>query len=204
MRIKINGNSFDIKSISNLSFNEFNKILIEGKVASLDEYLALFTEIPIDQLLKSKIKGVTIEAVHKFIFNIDIEKQLKEHKDTVTHRDMVYLVEKLELETFGKAYYYDLYFQRYKANQINHYQLCMYALAIALSPTLDDNIEQIYNELSLEKWTEFLPVAFFLAKKYRKPRTDSIKLLIACTLGLKMIKWRTYLLKKKLTLQAKT
>lgn len=204
MRIKVNGKGYNVKSLSELSFIEFNKVLIKAKVSGLDEYLSIFLSIEKEDLLNSRIKSHTIDALHAFIFDIDVTSKIKNPPNTIRYNDKVYFLNELELDTFGKAYYYDLYYQRYKAKVINEYELSMYALSIALSPTLDDAIDDIYKELIQSTWHKYLPTAFFLLKKYRKPRKHSVMLLLRFMLALRVTKLKMRHSKKRLTRWAKT
>jgi hypothetical protein len=190
MKIKVNGKGYEVRSLSQLSFDEFNKVLVKAKVSGLDEYLSIFLNMEKVDLMNAKIKSYTVEALHRFIFDIDVTDKVKNPPRVIEYDDRHYTLESLDLDTFGKSYYYDLYKQREKAGQINQYQLYMYALAIALSPTLDDEIEKIHKTLCSSKWTHYLPAAFFLAKKYRPRSMHSVMQSMRFMLGLRLIKWR--------------
>jgi len=197
MKLNINGKRHSVKSLSELTFKEFNKVLVKAKVGGLDEYLSVFLDIDKNELLGSKIKSYTLDSIHKFIFDIDVTAHIKTIPKAIMWKEKAYMVADLSLDTFGKAYYYDLYFQRYKAQQLNEYQLGLYALAVALTDSLDEKIEITYAQMEEEKWTKFLPTSFFLLKKYRKPKRFSIMLLIRYTWGLRLIRWRINSSKRK-------
>ena len=51
--IKINGKKYEIKSLSELSFSEFNKVIVDNELIDLPNYLSLFCEIDRDVLMTS-------------------------------------------------------------------------------------------------------------------------------------------------------
>ena len=199
LKININGKPYHINSLSELSFNQFNKIIVNGEVNSLQEYLSVFLNIDPKVILNSVIKSHTIEALHKFVFDLDVEKAIKNKRKAITFNDVSYYTNELSLDTFGKAYYFDLYFQRYRAKQINEYELSMYSLAICLCDDLDDvQIQSIYEQLADSKWNQYLPTAFFLLKKSKISRISLMLLLITYTLKLKVMRWKITTSKKRL------
>ena len=185
MNLKINGKKHNVKPISQLSFEEYNRIVIQGKVATLPEYIALITDYPVEDVMQSEIEASSTPYIHQMIFDCDVQKELKEKRETVKVRDETYLTNELTLKSFGKSYYFDLYLQKHVEKKINEYELAMYALAIAISDELSDKVEQVYQDLANQNWRKVLPQAFFLAVKSRRLRPISIKLLKASMQELK-------------------
>lgn len=168
IEITINKKPYKIKSISELTFAEFNKIFVLAKVTDIREYLSVMTDISIEDLMSSVMTGATLETLYTLIFNVDIEATIKQEKATIKQGGKIHLMTDLSLETFGKAYYHDLYLQKYNAKVLNEYEIFIYSLAIALVENLDNGIEGTYNELAAMRWTDVLPQGFFLAKRYRR------------------------------------
>lgn len=198
MNIAINKTKYEIPVTSDLTCSQFNKIFIINKVTSLDHYLSLFTDIEQEKILESKISSYTVSALHAFIFDVDIEETIKNKKNTFKYEGDIYKAKDLELDTFGKEYYYDLYLQRCKAGKINEFQLSLYALAIAITPSLDDTIEKIYNKLLTYSWIKVAPVSFFLLKKYKNKKKHLTTELKTFTRVLKVVKLKMLASKVKL------
>lgn len=196
MIVKINKKPYSLKPVSKMTFDEFNKIIVKGKVTDLTEYLSLYCDIPADELIHSKLQGASIPALHQSIFNVNISQVMKERKDTVKYDDTIYLVRELALETFGQQYMFDMYRQE---KDLNIYELSIYALAIALSESMDTTmIEHYYSKLCAMPWIKILPQGFFLAKKFSGSRMNSLKLYLACIAQSKKIMYRFRISKMKL------
>ena len=187
MNIKLNNVDHAIKPLSKLTFEEFNKIIGDGKATSLPEYLSLFCDIPIADLFAAKITGFNIPTAQKLIFDLDIEEVIKDKKETVKHKDHVISMEALKFKTFGQSYMFEMIRQK----KPNDFELSVHALAISLSTSLDpEDIKKTYNQLSQQVWTKVLPQGFFLYKRYLPTMLDSIGLYLRFTLQLKMIRWK--------------
>jgi len=201
MKLKINQKEYYIKSLSKLTFKEFNKIIGDGNAIDLPSYLSLFCDIPIDQLNSAQLTGFNIPAAHQLIFNIDIEKVIKDKKETVIFRDQAISMESLRFKTFGQSYAFEMIRQQ----KPNEFELSVYALAIALSTSLDpEYIKEVYNELSHQIWTKVLPQGFFLHKKFCNSKMALISLYLRFTLKLKIIKWKLQASRMKFQKQEKT
>lgn len=174
MQIKLNNKIYTIKPVSQLTFTEFNNIIVKGKVSTLPEYLAMHTGLYVKQVMQSEIKAASVPYVHQCIFDIDVEKELKTEKNTVKYNGIVYETGYLSLSTFGESYLFDLHLQEYIKKKLNEHELYLYTLAIAID---SENYESIYNGLCEMNWTKVLPQAFFLAKKFRKKKPILIGLL---------------------------
>lgn len=198
IKLKINGTNYEINPVSSLSFKDFNKIIVKGNVTDLKEYIAVTTDIPIDDLMSAKVEGVNFPALHQMIFDVDIEKTIKDPKKTLSFRGQTVLTDSLEMETFGKVYYYDLYLQKFGDKKINHYELMLYALAIALTEKLDSSIEGIYDELAEKNWRQVLPQGFFLNKRLAKKNRRLTRLLASFTHQLRSQNLRTLDCRRKL------
>jgi hypothetical protein len=187
MNIKLNNVDHAIKPLSKLTFEEFNKIIGDGKATSLPEYLSLFCDIPIADLFAAKITGFNIPTAQKLIFDLDIEEVIKDKKETVKHKDQVISMEALKFKTFGQSYMFEMIRQK----KPNDYEMSVHALAISLSTSLDpEDIKKTYNQLSQQVWTKVLPQGFFLYKRYLPTTLASIGLSLRFTLQLKLIRWK--------------
>lgn len=188
--LKINGKTRNITPVSKLSFKAFNRIIIEGKVTDLKDYLSIYLDMDLAELMDAEIKSNSLPALHQSIFDVDFEEAIKTTPKTFTYEDHIYLVDEIRLSTFGKNYFFDLFHTQQKQGKINAYELSLYALAIAVSKNNDiGEVEKIYQDLSQKNWRLVLPAAFFLLKRFIKRRKGSILLLIRFIMELKRIKW---------------
>ena len=202
-RIRINNNPYNIPSVSELTFKQFNLLIIKGKVTDLKEYIALFIDMDMDKLMRSEFTGASMSTLHQMIFNVEVEKVMNDEKKTVQFDNETIAVSSLSHKTYGKDYYFDWYHGLKRRDKINMFELCMYALAIALTPE-DGSMEDIaknYTTLEGRKWTEVLPQGFFLAKKFSGSRKRSMRLSMSCTVQSKLIRWKTNFSKRKLIIQ---
>lgn len=189
--LRINNKKYDIKYLSELTFEEFDKIMVDGEVSNLPEYLACFTDISIKDLLDGQVRGTSLPALHQRIFNVDIEDVIKDKKDTLKFKDEIYSVDSLRHDTFGKHYHFELYHSVYSQKKFSFYRLCIYALAVALTDEMDaKKINEAANRLMRRKWVEVLPQGFFFVKKLSRSKRRSISLWAACTILSKKIKWK--------------
>lgn len=200
VRLNINGKNHSITPVSKLSFESFNRIIVQGKVSDLKDYLCLFTDMPISELMEAEIKTASMPALHQSIFDCDIEETIKRKPNTFTSNSgEIFILDELRLNTFGKHYWFDLYTQLHKQGKINLYQLYLYALSIAISSGNDMKaVEVVYKDLQVRKWVDVLPAAFFLGRKFAKKKKGSIKSWITSMLELKEITLRNWLTLHKL------
>lgn len=195
MIITLNGKPYKIKQVSELSFTEFNKIFIQGGVSDLTGYLSLFCDIDIETLLNAKLSGASIPALDRQIFNLDFKAVLKDEKKTVEYDSKIISMEELAMKTFGNSYMFELIRQK---KGLNQYEVCMYALAIAIAKSNDMNlIQETYRNLSSKPWSKVLPQGFFLAKHFSATKINSVKLSIRCIWELKAIRWKWLISRKK-------
>lgn len=189
MKLTINNTSHEITPISKLTFSEFNKLMVKNEVFELKEYISCFIDMPIEELMSAEIKTLSMPALHASIYDIDIEKTVKDCPSTIPFDDDIYIVDHINLSTFGQNYMFDLYYEKFKSKKINEYELCMYALSCALSKDyLTTEIQRNYDILSKRDWRKVLPAAFFLAKKLLRKKGNSIMLWVIYTTGLKRMK----------------
>jgi len=190
-----------IPKLSELTFDQFDRIMIQGKVSDLKEYISVFIDMDMDVLMNAKFSGASLPALQVKLFNVNIEDTIKDKKDTVMFKEKIQTVEGLSHNTFGKDYHFDLYNGLYKREKISFYTLCVYSLAIALSKTMEGKeIEENFQSLSKQKWTEVLPQGFFLAKRFCGGKVNSIRLWVICTLVSKGINLMTKISRKKLAM----
>lgn len=202
--IKLNGEKHYLPALSELTFAEFDRAIVKEGVTDLKEYIALFTKIPIDELMNAELSGASLPALHASIFNMNIEEVIKDKKATIKVGDKTIAVSSLTHATFGKNYTFDLYHSAYKRETISFYSLCVYALAIAVTDSNDmKEIGEKHEELSKQVWTKVLPQGFFLAKKYSTNKANSIRLWVTCTLQSKAIRWKMKTSKMKLIIREK-
>ena len=202
-KIKINGARYSIPSISELTFYQFNEIIVKGQVTTFAEYISIFIDLPMDELMKSEFSGASLPSLNQLLFNVDIDSVMSEEKKTVKYNDINYAMSDLSPGTFGKNYYFDLFHGSQRNGRINYYELCIYALATGLAKENAGMIEinEIGVKLGLMNWMEVLPQGFFLAKKYSKSRKISIKWWLNCILPLKVTKWKMKLYGRKLIIR---
>jgi hypothetical protein len=200
LRLNINGKNHSITPVSKLSFDSFNRIIVQGKVSDLKDYLSLFIDIPISEMMDAEIKASSMPALYQSIFDLDIEGTIKRKPKTFTSNGgEVFIIDELRLNTFGKHYWFDLYMQLYKQEKINLYQLYVYALAIAISTGNDMKaVDVVYKDLIVRRWVEVLPAAFFLGRRFSKKKKGSIRLWITSILELKEITLRGMLTLRRL------
>lgn len=200
VKLKIDNKLYEIPSLSELSFNEFNKLIVKAEAFKLEEYLSVYTGIPLNELMKSKVTGYNLTVVHNSIYNVNVNEVIKTKKEVLdTHRreNRYILTSDLSLEKFGDMWHYDLKRSMHDMKQINTFELCMYAIAIATVNEGDD-YEAYYNELGKLNWMKVLPHGFFLSKKIESGLLNSIKLFLAFTLVLNRIDWKIQGLLNKL------
>lgn len=199
--IKLNGVKHYIPQLSELSFREFDRVIIQEEVTELKQYIALFADTSLEDLMKSELTGANLPSLHNHIFNLDVEQVIKDKKETVLINGETRSMSSLSHSTFGTNYNFDLYLGSYKRKKITFYSLCLYALAISVSGNDMEEIGKTYEELSKQKWTKVLPQGFFLAKKFSTSKVSLIRLWATCTLQSKGIKWKMKISRKKLIIQ---
>jgi hypothetical protein len=198
MILKLNGKKHEIKPLSELTAREFIKIIGVSEVNNIQEYISLFTKLSVKELMEAKIRAASLPSLHQMIFDVDVEAVLKNKKKTIYFNNQYLSCESLDLDTFGKLYFYDLYLGKFKAKAITYYHLSLYTLAIALSTNLDDEINKNYEALMDNKWIEVLPQAFFLQKRFNKKRWHLILQSKICMYRLKRTKWKIATSKRRL------
>lgn len=198
-KIKINGKAKYIPSISELTFRQFNDIIVKGNALELKEYLSLFLDLPVEQIMKSTIICASIPALHQKIYNLNIEEVLKDTKSTIEYNGEIYTMSELEIDTFGKAYMFELMRLKQEEGKINQYELCLYAMALSLSkhPKYDD-VDEIFKSLYDHKWTSVISQSFFLAKRINKKRIQRLLLSTTCIWELRAIRLKMAYYQKKL------
>jgi len=188
-----------IPKLSELTFDQFDKVMMDGEVTDLKEYISVFIDMDMSTLMNSEFSGTSLPSLHQSIFDVDINNEIKDKKQAVKLVDKYYLVRELSHNTFGKNYHFALYNGLYKREKISFYTLCVYALAISLSHSLDNKeIEKNYQHLSNQKWLNVLPQGFFLARKLSGNKINSMRLWVICTLISKGISLKMKISKKKL------
>lgn len=186
MKIIIDKKSHDILPMSKLSFEAFNKIIVKEEIFELKEYIALFVDMSVKNLMDSEIKTFSMAALHASIFDIDIEKTVKTKPETFYYENDTHILLEMTLSTFGQNYIFDLYYEKYRAKKINYYQLCVYALSCYLSKEYSTReVKKHYDELKKMEWRIILPVAFFLGKKFLRKKNGFLKQWLTYTSGLK-------------------
>ena len=161
-KLTINGKKEYVKKVSELTFKEFNEVMVKREVVDLKEYIAAFTGLKVGELMNARLKSRGLPEVHASLFDTNIEEVLRDKKETVTFRDKVYSVDSLELDTFGKHYLFELKAAMVESGDINQYDLCLWALSLALSKEEGyGDAEKILEELQGYDWRKVLPQAFF-------------------------------------------
>lgn len=189
MNLIINGQKHHIIPLSKLDFNSFNKIIVDKEVFDLKEYISIFIDLPIDDLMNAEIRSISMEALHASIFDIDIKNAIKSTPKTFEFDNHTYYVDKMTLSTFGQNYIFDLYFEKYKAGDLNIYEISLIAIACHICKSYDmGEVDSIYKKLCKLKWVDVLPTAFFLVKKFLKKKKGSPKLWIFYMLELSRMK----------------
>jgi len=203
--IKLNGKSHFIPQLSELTFDQFDRVMIKGEVTDLKEYISVFLDMDMNILMNAEFSGVSLPALHQSIFNVNIHKMIKVEKSVVKLFDKHYTISELSHNVFGKNYQFDLYNGLYKRKKISFYKLCIYALAISLSDSFDsEDIEKNYENLSRQVWTKVISQGFFLAKKLSGSRGNLIRLWLICTLTSKAINLKIIASRKRLLLLERT
>lgn len=190
-KIKIKGNTIKIPSLSELTFRQFNDVIVKGNALQLNEYLAVFLDMPVDEIMRANIKCASLPVLHQKLFNLDISAVQKDLKSTVKYKDNVYPMSELSIDTFGASYFFELMRLKENEGKINQYELCLYALALGLSKKPDySDTEDIFKDLYGYNWTAVISQSFFLGKLTSETRIKKLVLSVSCILGLKAIKWQ--------------
>jgi hypothetical protein len=196
MRLTINKKPYDIKPISELTFDEYNLIVIQSKAVDLPEYLSIMTGITPDELMNAQLKGASIPALYQQLINItDHNSVIKSNKKVIEFDGKIHLIEALQYVTFGQSYMFEVVNQNKK---LNDFQKSVYALAISLTDSLDmGKITETYKSLCKMNWMAILPQAFFLRKKHITRRLAYIRLWLNCTFRLKSLRRKILTSRKK-------
>ena len=201
IKIKLNGKRYTIPRLSELTFEQFNKIIVKNKVNSLKEYLAVLTGNTTEEIMASEFSGAQLPSLQEMIFDVNIDAVIKDKKTVVECFGIYHIVSNLGHGIFEKNYQFGLFSGLYEQKKINFNELCLYSLAIALCDNELVNLDEInkrYEFLNNKPWKDVLPQGFFLAKKLSKSKIISIRLYLSCTLQSKRIKTNLQVSKKKL------
>ena len=201
IKLKINGDTHLIKPLSELSFDQFNRMYLDGNVDDLLKYLAFFVEMDYNDFIKSDLKCANLDSLHYQIFDVNPEEIIKRNKEVLIFNGEQIKTEDIQLNNVGKHYLYDMYFQLYRNDNINIFELSIRALSIALLSDKESAdmlaAEDNYDELKKSNWMQVLPVGFFLFKKYKRKKINSLRLWIHYTLILKAIRLKALFSTKK-------
>lgn len=184
IKIKLKGTKYKIPSTSELSFEEFDKVIVGGNITKVPEYLSVYTDMSVTELMNCEISANSVTFIHQIIFDVDIDRELKTELKTIKFKDSVFTLDELKINNFGKHYIFGLYHESYKSKKISFYQLAVYSLAVALSKSEEANqkeIQEIYEDLKVMNWREVLPQGFFLLKNILRKKEGSLKTLIHYT-----------------------
>lgn len=185
MKVTINNETREVFRISELTFKDFNRIILKNEVTDLPSYLALFFDLPKEQVMDAKFSG-SAAILYASIFDCDIVGEVKTHRETVDVLGKTYSTKDLQIDTFGKSYFFELKRQ----GNSNQHELAMYALALALSNSkLDADV--IYDDLCAQNWRNVLPQAFFLHRVMVKNNVLSRASLISSIWALRKIAFQT-------------
>lgn len=194
MKLKINGKEFPIFKISEMSFRQFNEIIVKNEVSDIPAYLSIITGMTVEEVMASQVKCSSFPALHAYIFDVDINEAMKLTPNVIEVGGKDYLTKDLSISTFGKSYVLELKAQ----GKDNAYVKSVYALAVALCEDSDANkISQIFYDLCEMNWLKVLPTAFFLQKRISKGKLKSKILLKMYIWGLKKINLKTLICQKR-------
>lgn len=163
MKLTINKTPYEIPALSELTCEQFIKV-IQGEVLDIPSYISIFTDMPVDVLMKSPVKAASVTYIHALLFNVSIDKAFEDKKKVIEWNGMYHLISDLAFDIFGKSYFFDIYHQLYIQRKITDHEMMLRALAVGLGDT--DTIDDRYEKLLNTQWTQVLPHAFFLAKRY--------------------------------------
>ncbi len=79
--LKVNKRIFSVPSLSELTFKDFNRVMIEGKAKDLPSYLSIYTDIGLDLLMNSKIDSLSLTGLHERIYNVDINQEIHRERE---------------------------------------------------------------------------------------------------------------------------
>ena len=189
MNIKINDKSHFVTPVSGLIAESFIKIFVEKELYDLKQYISLFVDLPLSELMDAKFEGHSVKLIHEKIYDLDIEDVLKNTPKTFTFDNQTYIVDEMSLDTFGKNYLFDLYHDSFKDRKSNIFEIGIYCLACHLSNSYDMTVvDGIAKELLKMHWHKVIPASFFLLKKSLKKRNASWRLSIAFIVESKRMK----------------
>lgn len=197
VKLKLNGKKYSVKSVSELTFNEYNRVIIKAKALDLPEYLAVMTGILPEKIMNAKLDGASLPAIYNTLLDVqDHNAVVKTKKHTVEFRGEIISMDSIELDTVGKSY---LFSTVCSSKKLNDFEKSVYALAVGLADKLDmEEVRGIYQELIQINWRNVLPQGFFLLKKQTKGRLESLVLSLNCTVRLKKIQRKTQIYLKRL------
>jgi hypothetical protein len=185
MKVTINNETRQVIPLSQLTFREFNRIIVKHEVTDIIGYLSLFFDLTKEKMMDARVSQISLTALHASLFDVDIVAAIKTKLLTVECLGQFYSTDSLAIDTFGKSYFFELK----KQGEATNYELAMYALALALSLKNED-VDVIYDDLCAQTWTKVLPQAFFLLRRSRKQKLTSRLSLIGFTWGLRKIAFK--------------
>ena len=201
MKIKVNGTPYYIKPLSKLTFTEFNNIMVKGKCTDLKSYISLFVNMPIADFMKSEMRGVALPVLAEYIFDVDVNKVVKDKKHTVKLNNKLKTINNSPL-LVGQEFLITIINSKLRDKEINEYEHSLWLLAVSM---LDHEhvadmgkAEEYYNDLASQEWVKVMPQSFFLLKRIIKPRVTMWRQSIAYMLGLKKINTMIRISKKLL------
>ena len=189
MKVRIDNREFQIKRLSELSFFEFNEIILKAKAVDLPDYLSVQCNIPVKDLMESELRGISLPSLYAQLFDVNIDDIISDKKKTIEFRDSIRSMSSVSINSFGKSYSFELRSQKVNEDNGSIYELSLHALAIALSddPEAGDSGE-IYKELCSMNWMKVLPQAFFLFKLTKTSRIKRLLLSMTYIGGLRVIR----------------
>ncbi len=191
--LKVNKRIFSVPSLSELTFKDFNRVMIEGKANDLPSYLSIYTDIGLDLLMNSDIDSLSLTGLHERIYNVDINQEIRRKREAFKYEGRYILVKSLSFRQFFHSYFFDLCCGRHKTGGITDMQLCVFCLAIALQPEEGPDmakVEDTYSKLEKMDWRVVLPIGFFLFRKSVPMKMLFIQWLIVFFLRLRRLQVR--------------
>ncbi len=187
--IKINGEKQEVKRLSDLTFFEFNEVIIKKQFIELPQYLASQCNISVKQMLESEVTGISLPSLYATLFNVNIDEVVKDKKETILFRGEHRAMSSVSINSFGKSYNYELRRQVIEDAGGNAYELSIHGLSIALSDSPEaSDAKEIYKDLCGMNWMKVLPQAFFLVNRTKLSRIKKLLFSMIYIGELKMIR----------------
>jgi hypothetical protein len=169
MILKINNKKYNIPKFSELTVEQYIRVVAHGVNLNVISYLESFVDENIhDSKVDSNISAAELESL---LFDCDPDFQ--KIKMLNVFNDVP--VSEMDKESkFGVRYYFSKYHKECAAGKISVVELCVRALAV----TLDyKNQDELYKTLLKRKWSEVLPIGFFFTQKFSGNKISLRKLL---------------------------